>query len=123
MAATKDFGVILLGFAAVIAAYSYYQATAASIKAAIDKASDEVHDYQLIQLGEFRQDQYLLDKKTGRTWTNGCVGRIDGANCDGDTLWTEKLVVGLNGYTQEDLARYINYYNKSVAESKLEDSK
>lgn len=31
------------------------------------------NDFQLIQLGEFRRDQFLLNKKTGQIWRSVCA--------------------------------------------------
>jgi len=48
-------------------------------------------EYQLVQLGEMRRDQFLLDKKTGRIWTSVCFGKTSGADCDGLVIWQEMI--------------------------------
>jgi hypothetical protein len=50
------------------------------------------HEYQLVQ------DNYMIDKKTGRIWRKACIG----ANCNGAALlWGEYKVVGINGYSYQ----------------------
>lgn len=50
--------------------------------------------FQLIQLSDFRRDQFLLDTQTGRTWVNVC-SVSKGETCIYG-VWAEQDVVGLN---------------------------
>lgn len=76
------------------------------------------HDYELVQLGEMRRDQYLIDKKTGRNWVNVCTGEVKGADCVGDTVWEERLVVDLNGFTYEEYRDYLDRLSQAKAAKK-----
>lgn len=100
----KNLFYILAGLSFFIISYSYYLG--------------QTHEYQLVQLSDFRRDQYLIDKKTGRTWVNICMGEVKGADCDGEILWQEKLAVGLNGYTSEDFKEYVTYLSDLKKKSK-----
>lgn len=55
----------------------------------------EIGRYQLVQLGSFRRDQYLLDTQTGKLWTSECW--IPGKTPPDCRLnvWNESLVYGL----------------------------
>lgn len=110
---SKNIGLVLLGVAALIIAYSYFLRTNAyveNLKKPSEKSeATNVADYQLVQLGSSRRDQFLLDKTNGRIWTSVCAGSFVGIECVGDYVWQEQMVVGLNGYTREDLASYLKY--------------
>lgn len=104
----KNFALFLIGLSCCLISYSYYLRTLAYVEN--QRASvKEDHEYQLVQLGEFRRDQFLIDKKTGRTWVNFCAGEAKGPDCDGDVFWEERLAVGLNGYTRENFVSYLHY--------------
>lgn len=98
----SGFGIVLIGIAALILAVSY------SIKVSQQKlppkvsqpklppiATPEPHEFQLIQLGELRRDQFLLDKQSGRVWVSVCAGGMVGADCKGSVLWQELFVEGI----------------------------
>lgn len=51
--------------------------------------------YQLVQLGQMRRDQYLLDTATGRLWTVVCGAGAHGVDCE-YAYWSEADVLGLN---------------------------
>jgi len=36
--------------------------------------------FQLVQLSNFRRDQFMIDTQTGKVWSNGCLA-TDGDNC------------------------------------------
>jgi hypothetical protein len=50
-----------------------------------DLTAKSVGRYQLVQLGQMRRDQFLIDTATGRVWNNVCEYNSkphDGSNCD-----------------------------------------
>ncbi len=107
---TKIVSLIIISASIFIYCYGYYS----KIQHLIHSASvNEEHDYLLVQLGEMRRDQYLIDKKTGRNWINICAGEIKGFDCDGSLIWEERMVVGLNGYTQENYMSYLQYLSQT----------
>ena len=50
------------------------------------------HAFELVQLGQFRRDQFLVDKKTRRVWERSCTGKVSGPDCDGLNTWDEMYV-------------------------------
>lgn len=58
--------------------------------------------FQLIQLGEYRRDQFLIDTETGRIWNSICVvtGSPDpkkaSSECQGTLAWEEMYVENLH---------------------------
>ncbi len=60
------------------------------------------HDYRLVQLGQMRRDQFLIDQKTGRIWSSVCDGESKGPDCNGAMIWQEQPVIGLNGWIRPD---------------------
>jgi len=103
----KPICLLLLSLAICAFSYSYFLKINANIE--YQNKIAEKHEYQLVQLGEMRRDQYLLDKKTGRNWISICTGKSNGPDCDGSIVWEERLIVGLNGYSEEDFMRYMQY--------------
>lgn len=99
----KDFVLLMAGTAVLLIALAY------SKKVADIQSKTPEHDFQLIQLGEMRRDQFLLDRKTGRTWKSICVGEVSGADCNGRMVWEQQPAIGLNGYTIDDLNNYMKY--------------
>jgi hypothetical protein len=91
---SRDLAYLCIGIAALITSFAYYQNNN------IHTPRPQDHDYQILQLGEFRRDQFLIDKKTGRIWHSVCVGELKGMECEGSLMWQEQSVVGLNGYTK-----------------------
>jgi|SRR6185312_5257293 len=96
------FGILLVGIAAIVLACAFLIRTLHRPAApphfprsADQSPSHEDHEFQLIQLGEMRRDQFLLDKKTGRVWTEVCTGQIVGPDCKGQLVWQEMQVEGL----------------------------
>lgn len=104
----KNLCLLLLTITFCIVGYSFYIRSASYVE-------NQKHDYQLVQLGDSRKDQYLLDKRTGRTWSSVCVGGSQGFNCDGEMLWDEQLVIGLNGYSRADFRAYMDFIAKPQA--------
>lgn len=98
----RNISFFILSIAACILATSYLLRTLSVIER-------NKHEYQLIQLGEYRRDQYLLDKKTGRTWVSVCTGESKNGDCTADIMWQERLAIGLNGYTHDDYFKYLEY--------------
>lgn len=92
----RSAGLLLLGLAALLAAASFAGFTPSTHKwnnqhMLIPNAE---HDFQLIQLGEFRRDQFLLDRKTGRVWQPVCSGKSTGPDCAGEMVWVEMTGAG-----------------------------
>ena len=87
----SGFGLLLLGFAALIAAGSLF------INSGAPANAPEIikHDFRLVQLGEFRQDQFLVDGGTGRVWQSVCAGEVVGPDCKGMLIWKEMYVGGV----------------------------
>ena len=82
--------ILLAGLAICLISYSYYLKSVAYINNKDKEFANRFvyeHDYQLIQLGEFRRDQFLLDKKTGLTWRPVCDGEFKEGNCTGSMRW------------------------------------
>lgn len=52
--------------------------------------------FQLIQLSDFRRDQYLLDTETGHMWQPVCSKDEANGVCNGYMYFTEVLVEGVN---------------------------
>jgi hypothetical protein len=50
-----------------------------------------------VQLGQFRRDQFLVDRETGRVWSNVCLSKAQtpSPNCDGLMIWEEMYVSGV----------------------------
>jgi len=100
-------GLLLLGIAAVIAAGAYLTRSASAPTAlppaavAQQPAAFPEHNFQLVQLGEMRRDQFLYDKRTGRIWNSVCTGQVSGANCSGMLVWQEMYVDGITPPTSQ----------------------
>lgn len=91
-------GVLLIGLAALIASASFFLHVADIQKrATLSVPVPELvkHDFQLIQLGELRRDQFLVDKSTGRVWQSVCTGDVAGPDCKGMIIWDEMYVDGI----------------------------
>jgi len=95
-------GILLAGIAAVILASAFVVRTLRSPpgpaqlpQLAEQTQPHENHEFQLIQLGEMRRDQFLLDKSTGRVWSEVCNGQVSGPDCNGQLFWQEMKVEGV----------------------------
>lgn len=51
--------------------------------------------FELIQLGQARADQYLLDTQTGKIWRSECAHAATNGNCDYE-IWKPMDVVGIS---------------------------
>lgn len=80
------------------------------------------HSFELVQLGQFRRDQFLYDKRTGRVWQSSCVGKVNGPDCGGMMVWDEMYV---DGVTPQDspLSFLYNFYNQQQAKSEGKNRK
>ena len=106
------FGLLLLGVAAIIAAGGFFIEVANStheIQTSRPSATQDSieHDFQLVQLGDFRRDQFLVDKSTGRVWQSICSGPTSGPDCNGMLIWDEMYVGG--GVTPSDSGAALAY--------------
>lgn len=83
-----------------------------SLVSAKEAAPGQPGRYQLIQLGTFRSDQYLLDTQTGKVWRHICA--IDGkqqGECD-FLYWQSQTVENLTS-TTKDILEFINVMKKA----------
>ena len=91
-------GLLLLGAAALLAAVSSSGLLTKKEAPQTQTPRPDVapappeHAFEIVQLGTFRRDQFLIDKKTGRVWEKICVGKVAGADCDGIDIWDEMYV-------------------------------
>ena len=91
-------GLLLVGFAALIAAVTYFLRVAnaqGQAPASAPVAEEIKRDFQLVQLGEFRRDQFLIDRSSGRVWQSVCSGEVSGPDCKGMLIWDEMYVDGV----------------------------
>ena len=91
-------GVLLLGVAGLIAAIAmllFVVAIAGEPLVEVEAAPPTKHGFQLVQLGDFRRDQFLLDTDSGRIWESVCAGNVKDGDCDGVMVWSEMCVDGV----------------------------
>ena len=93
-------GLLTIGVAALIAALSLFVRTSAPARQASSfqkLPAPQAHDFQVVQLGTFRRDQFLLDKDTGRVWHSTCVSQAQApsVDCSGVIIWDEMYVSGV----------------------------
>ena len=103
-------GLLFIGLAALIAAASPFFRVAPALPSAPAPASKSgilEHDFQLVQLGEFRRDQFLVDKRTGRVWQSICTGEAAGPDCKGMLIWDEMYVTGETPSSTSVSGRYL----------------
>ncbi len=66
------------------------------------------HNFELIQLGSMRRDQYLLDKKTGQIWAKTCMYSKPSPNsidCE-FTAWMKEDIQDMNGATADSIRTF-----------------
>lgn len=51
--------------------------------------------FQIVQISEFRQDQFLIDSQTGRLWRAVCAAPGDGLNQCRYTIWEPQDIIGI----------------------------
>ena len=95
-------GLFLIGIAALILALEPARLFPGSVDLPSEPIEDEPQeptgqpdsDYRLVQLGEYRRDQFLLDQSTGRIWVRVCSGELtdEGRRCDGMMIWDESYI-------------------------------
>jgi len=84
-------GLLLFGLAALVIASSFaFHIVHPTLKPIV--SPPEQHDFQLVQLGDLRRDQFLVDKRTGRVWQSVCSGKASGSDCDAMIIWDEMYV-------------------------------
>ena len=93
-------GLLAIGLASLIAALSLFVRTSTPSQQASlvrDFPAPAAHDFQVVQLGTFRRDQFLLDKRTGRVWHSTCVSKAQtpSVDCSGVQIWDEMYVSGI----------------------------
>ncbi|MDE2337172.1 MAG: hypothetical protein KGL10_07660 [Alphaproteobacteria bacterium] len=97
----KDIGILLIGVAACIGAFSYKPAR-----------------FELAQLGTFRADQFLLDKSTGRIWQSVCAGTPEVGECKGMMVWQEMFVGGITPQGSPATSEFQDFISKHQKKSK-----
>lgn len=104
-------GVLLLGLAGVVGAIAMLQ-MASSLRAPLVEAAPATKQgFQLIQLGEMRRDQFLVDRDSGRIWQSVCSGKVSGAECGGMEIWDEMYV---DGVTPQISSAALNYRTRQA---------
>lgn len=93
-------GMLLLGLAALLFAVSFAGRHRAPKPTPLPtpqqaNVSAPGPGFELVQLGSFRRDQFLVDQKTGRIWQSSCLGNVSGADCSGMLIWQEMYVDGI----------------------------
>ena len=93
-------GMLLLGLASLLFAVSFASRTLGPKPPSLSSdtplaASTLEPGFGIVQLGTFRRDQFLVDKKTGRIWKKVCMGNVAGADCSGLSMWDEMYVSGI----------------------------
>ena len=68
--------------------------------------------FQVIQISEFRRDQYLIDTQTGRLWSRSCAGPMTEGICNGFNVWEEEIVEGIN-WTRQEVKKAIERANQA----------
>lgn len=68
--------------------------------------------FQLIQLSDFRRDQYLLDTQTGKIWVGTCGTKDKSGECIYN-LWAPQDVVGIT-MTEAEYFKKIDRLEKIV---------
>jgi hypothetical protein len=66
---------------------------------ACEKAQKEPKNdrFKLMQISDFRRDQYLLDSATGRLWVKVCSDVGKDGMCAGVSYWQRELVQNIDG--------------------------
>lgn len=55
-----------------------------------ESKSTDHHEFVMVQLSNYRRDQFMYDKKTGRVWASRCSDK----ECN-STIWTRENVEGI----------------------------
>lgn len=93
-------GMLLLGLSALLFAVSFASRplapkTTPPSTPRPENVSSAGPGFELVQLGSFRRDQFLVDQKSGRIWQSSCLGNVSGADCSGLLIWQEMYVDGI----------------------------
>jgi hypothetical protein len=109
-------GVLLLGLAGLIAAIAILLHVAQSAGAPLAATTPPAKPgFELVQLGELRRDQFLVDGDSGRVWERVCSGEVKGPDCNGNVLWREMCVEGGASKSAECMARQSEQYVREGA--------
>lgn len=100
-ATIKDIGIFLIGIAVCVGAFNYTPAR-----------------FEIVQLGSFRADQFLLDKSTGRIWQSACAGTPEVGDCKGMMVWQEMFVSGITPQDSPATSEFQDFINKHQKKSK-----
>jgi hypothetical protein len=105
-------GVLLLGLAGVVGALAMLALASSFRSPLVEAATPAKQGFQMIQLGEFRRDQFLVNRDSGRVWQSVCAGKASGADCDGMLIWQEMYV---DGVTPDISSAAFNYRVQAAA--------
>ena len=100
-------GIFLLGVAAIGAAITF--TLKVSRPPAPVASPTQEHNFELVQLGDFRRDQFLFDRKTGRIWQSICSGDTSGPDCNGLLIWKEMFVAGVTPVDSDATNEYLTH--------------
>ncbi len=111
------FALLMIGFSSLIAASGLFlQVVNTKPSEQITSVSSETvkDDFQLIQMGEMRRDQYLVNKSNGRIWQKTCLGENLGPDCKGILSWDEMYVDGVTPDNSVATTSYFQEINKVI---------
>lgn len=88
-------GIFMVGLAGLIAAVAalLYVVSAAS-KPHAQAPPETKLGFEVVQLGEFRRDQFLVDHDSGGIWNRVCSGDVKDGECNGALVWEQMCVDG-----------------------------
>jgi hypothetical protein len=92
-------GAVLAGIGVLVAGIGAAMLGFAAFNTVPDEATSRggsLVEFQVVQLGEFRRDQFLLDRRSGRIWHSVCSGEVSGPDCKGMLIWDEMYVANLS---------------------------
>lgn len=73
-----------------------------------DSAQSVRGNYDVVQLGQYRRDQFLIDRRSGRIWQSVCSGEVSGPDCKGMQVWEEMFVSGVTPASSPAARAYFN---------------
>ena len=91
-------GVLLLGSAGLIASLAL-ASSAGDPLVEVEAPPPTKLGFEIVQLGEFRRDQFLVDKDSGHVWQSVCSGQVVDGDCKGMMVWDEMCVGGITPET------------------------
>ena len=90
-------GIFLLGLAGLIAALAmllHVASPAGKAQGQLQAPTEAKLGFEIVQLGEFRRDQFLVDRDSGGVWNRVCSGNVKDGECNGALIWEQMCVDG-----------------------------